>query len=132
MNLEDGKIKTLKNFFPIKVLSCGFLMCLLIMLIACERNIAGGSLDGAVIYSEGCARCHGPNGVPDQVQVARLNVKNLTDPLLRKRLSIDDIANQVLYGSTNQKMPSFANVLTKAQAKQVAHYVYSLSSPTPR
>ncbi len=92
----------------------------------CDRTIAGGRADGAAIFSEVCARCHGPVGVPDTGQVARLGVKNLTLPELHERLSDADIANQIRNGSKNQNMPAFAGALTEEQIAAVIAHVRTL------
>ena len=37
-----------------------------------EATVAGGRADGEAIFAEVCARCHGPDGVPDRSNVPRL------------------------------------------------------------
>jgi cytochrome c6 len=92
----------------------------------CGSRVADGTADGAAVYAEACARCHGPSGVPDQGQVIRLGVKNLTRVELQERLSDDDIAQQIVNGSQNQQMPAFAGVLSDAQVRAVVRYVRTL------
>jgi mono/diheme cytochrome c family protein len=93
---------------------------------ACDHTIAGGRADGAAVYAEACARCHGSGGVPDSGLVARLGVKDLTDPSLQDRLTDAAIAEQILGGSKNQQMPAFAGVITTEQVKAVTSHVRSL------
>ena len=98
----------------------------LVAAAGCERRVAGGSTDGARVFAEACARCHGPNGKPAEAEVIRLGVKDLTLPELQERLSDGDIANQIHHGSKNQNMPSFAGVLTDAQVAAVIAHVRPL------
>src|SRR5262249_46384558 len=81
----------------------------------CRDRIAGGRADGDEIFSEVCARCHGPYGVPDPANVARLGVKPLTSEHVQHQMSDDDIRHQILNGSKNKQMPSFAGALSDAQ-----------------
>lgn len=96
---------------------------------ACRDEIAGGRADGAAIFSEACARCHGPAGVPDAASVARLGVKPLTTDNVQHRLSDDDIRRQILQGSENKQMPSFAGALSDAQVAAVIRHIRTLRSP---
>lgn len=89
----------------------------------CDRKIAGGVADGKAVFSEVCARCHGPLGVPTRVDVARLGVKDLTEPEVQDRLSDADIRGQIIHGSKNQQMPSFAGALTEEQVAAVIAHV---------
>ncbi|HLU67640.1 MAG TPA: cytochrome c [Kofleriaceae bacterium] len=94
----------------------------------CRREIAGGRADGAAIYAEVCARCHGPDGVPDPSSVARLGVKPLTSEHVQERLSDEDIRQQILQGSRNRQMPSFAGALSDAQIEAIVQHVRTLRS----
>jgi mono/diheme cytochrome c family protein len=91
----------------------------------CGR-VAGGEADGAAVYDEACARCHGTHGVPDDAQVVRLGVKDLTDPELQQRLTDDAIAHQIRAGSNNQQMPAFDGVLSPEQVDSVIRHVRTL------
>src|SRR5262245_10917019 len=93
------------------------------MLGACRGDIAGGSADGARVYAEACATCHGPVGVPPPARVSQLGVRDLTAPELRARITRDLVIAQVRRGSDNKLMPSFYGALTEAQIQAVADYV---------
>lgn len=95
----------------------------------CRDTIAGGRADGAAIFAEVCARCHGPSGVPPPSEVARLGVKPLTSDRVRRELSDDDIRRQILNGSDNKQMPSFAGALSDAQLEAIIAHVRTLRSP---
>ena len=92
----------------------------------CRREIAGGRADGAAIYSEVCARCHGPSGVPDPANIARLGVKPLTSEHVQRQLSDADIRHQILRGSENKQMPSFDGALSDDQVDAIVSHVRSL------
>jgi len=98
----------------------------------CSRDlIAGGRTDGAEIFSEVCARCHGPQGEPDAANVARLGVKPLTSDNVQHKLTDEDIRRQILRGSENKQMPSFAGALSDAQIAAVIAHVRTLGRPPP-
>ncbi len=90
--------------------------------VACGDNrIAGGSLDGARIYKEACARCHGEVGVPLPGLRNRVGVKSLVSEHVVS-MSDADIVAQIRMGSKNRMMPSFQGVLGDDQMKAlVAH-----------
>jgi mono/diheme cytochrome c family protein len=99
---------------------------LLALLAACDsgaKNTASG--DGAQIYQNLCATCHGPKGKPNEVMVARLSVRDLTSAELRSRITPALVEAQVRKGSQNKLMPSFEGALTDEQIKSVAAYVAS-------
>lgn len=105
------------------------LLALLIALAGCRERIAGGRADGAAIFAEVCARCHGPEGNPDPANVARLGVKPLTSEHVQRQLTDDDIRRQILRGSENKQMPSFAGALSDAQVEAVIQHVRTLGRP---
>ena len=108
------------------------LLVALALLAGCRDRIAGGRADGAAIFSEVCARCHGPVGEPDAANVARLGVKPLTSDHVQRQLSDDDIRRQILRGSENKQMPSFAGALSDAQIDAVIANVRTLGgAPKP-
>ncbi|HEU5058978.1 MAG TPA: cytochrome c [Kofleriaceae bacterium] len=98
----------------------------LLCLAACRDQIAGGRADGAAIFAEACARCHGPNGEPDAASVARLGVKPLTSDNVQQRLTDEEIRRQIVRGSENKQMPSFAGALSDAQVEAVIEHVRTL------
>jgi mono/diheme cytochrome c family protein len=100
----------------------------LLFLVACDDKVAGGSTDGAAIFKEVCARCHGATGEPNPNMVARLGVKPLTSAHVREELSDEQIRAQILKGSANRQMPAFQGALSDAQVTAVVQYVRLLGS----
>lgn len=106
-------------------------MIALLAASACDRKVAGGEVDGAKIFAEVCARCHGPEGEPDASMVARYGVKNLRSDHVQRELTDVDIRRQILLGSKNKQMPSFEGAITDEQIAAVIAHVRSFSkSPT--
>lgn len=98
----------------------------LVMAAGCKPEVAGGRADGAEVFSQVCARCHGPAGQPPEGMVARLGVKPLTSAHVQAEMSDADIRKQILEGSANKQMPAFAGALTDAQVEAVIDYVRGL------
>ena len=94
-------------------------------LIACNSQRATDSSDGAEVYQSLCATCHGADGTPSATMVARLNVRDLSAPELRSRITPALVEMQVRSGSKNKLMPAFEGALTDAQIKAVSAYVAS-------
>jgi mono/diheme cytochrome c family protein len=88
----------------------------------CSRTVADGKADGAAIYAEACAGCHGPAGTPVPQMAAR-GIRDLADPALQARLTDDQIRAQIRRGSRNRQMPAFESALSDAQIDAVARYV---------
>lgn len=103
----------------------------LVALAACHGNVAGGSNNGAEIFAMACSTCHGPKGQPSADMVARLNVRDLTSPEFRKRVTPELVDNQVRMGSKNKLMPAFNGALSNAQILAVAEYVASAQFSKP-
>ncbi|MCE9571685.1 MAG: c-type cytochrome [Deltaproteobacteria bacterium] len=100
---------------------------LLIILVAgCSRDVAGGKADGAQVFADACAVCHGPAGAPTEAMVAQLKVRDLTSAEFKGRANRELVITQVTRGSANKVMPSFAGALTDAQIAAVADYVLTL------
>lgn len=97
----------------------------LVVAVACKSDPTGGSVDGKQVFASICASCHGPDGKPPEAMVARLNVRDLTDPEVRKRLTPEHVETQVRSGSQNKLMPAFTGALTEAQIKAVSAFVAS-------
>lgn len=104
-------------------------LALLLALAACDTQVAGGKADGAAVYAEACARCHGPGGQPTETMKAQLDVRDLTGDDFRARASKELVEAQVRRGSPNGVMPRFEGALTDAQIAAVADYVMSLARP---
>lgn len=97
----------------------------LVFLVACDRTVAGGSTDGAALYQASCATCHGETGKPPEAMAARLNVRDLTSPEVRARLTPAAVEKQIRTGSANKLMPSLEGALGDEQIKAIAAYVAS-------
>ncbi|MGE0546794.1 MAG: cytochrome c [Kofleriaceae bacterium] len=97
-----------------------------VVLWACSPE-ASNSIDGAKLFATYCASCHGPNGKPDAVMVARQGVRDLTARDVRLRLTPEVVEGQIRNGSVNKQMPSFSSLLGDPQIKALAAYV---ASPT--
>lgn len=97
--------------------------------IGCERKIAGGEADGAKIFAEVCARCHGPRGEPNQSMIARYGVKNLRSHHVQAEMKDADIRRQILKGSKNKQMPSFQGALSDEQIDAVIAHVRTFATP---
>jgi mono/diheme cytochrome c family protein len=95
------------------------------VLAGCRPNASGGSAEGPTLFEAMCSRCHGPTGKPTEGMVAQLNVKDLTAPELRARITPELVEDQVRRGSANKLMPPFEGVLTEQQIEAVAAWVAS-------
>lgn len=102
---------------------------LLALLAACGKSASG--TDGAQLFQSMCATCHGPAGKPSEAMVARLNVRDLTSPELRARITPALVEAQIRKGSQNKLMPSFEGALTDEQIEALAAYVASPRFPEP-
>jgi mono/diheme cytochrome c family protein len=98
---------------------------LLVFAAACSSDPTGGSVDGTTVFQSMCTSCHGPTGKPTEAMVARLGVRDLTDPAVRAKLTVAIVDAQVRNGSKNKLMPAFAGAMTDDQIKAVAAYVAS-------
>lgn len=96
---------------------------LLVAAMGCRSDPTGGSVEGRAIYDSVCAACHGPSGKPTEAMVARLGVKDLTDPALRARLTPARVEQQVRDGSSNKLMPAFSGALTDDQIRAISEFV---------
>lgn len=107
------------------------MLAVLRLVVACNHTeVAGGAIDGPKVFASTCATCHGPAGKPTEAMVQRLNVRDLTAPEFRARVTRALVENQVRTGSKNKLMPSFDGALSDAQIKAVAAYVASPAFPT--
>jgi mono/diheme cytochrome c family protein len=96
----------------------------LVILAACSaKEQAGSSVDGSDLFARFCATCHGPDGKPDATMVARLNVRDLTAPAFRTKVTYALVETQVRQGSQNKLMPAFAGLFTDEQIAALAKYV---------
>jgi mono/diheme cytochrome c family protein len=96
----------------------------------CQTEVAGGSTDGAAVFAQACARCHGDAGRPNEQMIKGLGVRDLTSPEFAARATLALVQKQVREGSQNKIMPAYATVLTPAQIDAVAAHVLTLA-PKP-
>jgi mono/diheme cytochrome c family protein len=106
---------------PVAVLPVVF--CAMVA-VGCSSEPAGGANDGPAVFSSLCATCHGPEGHPPAAMVARLNVRDLTAPEFRARVTPALVEQQVRRGSANKLMPAFEGI-SDAKITAVAAYVAS-------
>ena len=92
-------------------------------LAGCNGDPAGGTKDGAAVFGMLCASCHGPDGHPPAAMVARLNVRDLSAPEFRARVTPALVEQQVRHGSANKLMPGFEGAITDDQIRAVAAFV---------
>jgi mono/diheme cytochrome c family protein len=102
------------------------IVIVLAVLGGCDRRVAGGSADGAEVFAQACASCHGPEGIPPAAMEARLGVKDLTAAELHQRLSDADLRRQIALGSADHKMPAFGSVLSEEQLEALVAHLRSL------
>lgn len=98
-------------------------------LTACDRRVAGGVADGAAVYREACARCHGDRGVPPPAMAAQLGVRDLTDAAFQAGITDQGLRQRIADGSFQKGMPAFSESLTEAQLAAVAAYIRQLAAP---
>ncbi len=88
-------------------------------------NPAGASTEGPVLFGKLCSQCHGPTGQPPAALVQSLGVRDLTDLVVRKHLTVARVTEQVRLGSANHRMPGFEGMITDPQLQALAEYVAS-------
>jgi mono/diheme cytochrome c family protein len=100
-------------------------VALVLVLAACSRQQATTSRGGPELFETYCTRCHGPKGKPDATMVATLNVRDLTAPEMRAKITWELVENQVRTGSKNKLMPSFQGLMSDEEIHALAVYVAS-------
>lgn len=101
----------------------GALLAALVAVFGCKAP--GGELDGARLFAQTCARCHGPDGHGDPVARAQLGVPDMTDAAWQARLADGDIRRTVVQGSKSKKMPPFDGFYDAAQLDALIAHVRS-------
>ena len=101
------------------------MLCLLFACACSAQDQAGSTVDGKELYAKFCATCHGPTGKPDATMAAKLDVRDLTSPELRARVTPGLVELQIRNGSQNKLMPAFAGAFTDEQMRAIAAYVAS-------
>ena len=80
--------------------------------------------EAATLFSQKCAACHGPAGVPNAAMAASLGIPDMTDP--KGVTTKPDIVLRASVTAGKGKMPAFGAVLTPAQIRSLVTYVKSL------
>ncbi len=104
--LEDDQIDQVVNF---------------VMSLSGDPISATLVTEGAVVFEENCAACHGDNGAGDQSQGA----PNLADAIWLFGGSYDEI-RETVYNAQFGVMPNWDTRLTEAQIRAVSTYVHQL------
>jgi cbb3-type cytochrome c oxidase subunit III len=81
--------------------------------------------EGATIFRNNCARCHGPDGRG----LAGLGTPNFTDPKLQATLTDEQIRSTIRNGKPGTIMPAWRGTLSDQQIESVATYARSLGAP---
>jgi mono/diheme cytochrome c family protein len=110
-----------------RLVDLGLFLTALGLIAGCQTEVAGGSADGAAVFAQACARCHGETGHPNEQMMKGLGVRDLTSPEFAARATLALVQKQVREGSQNKIMPGFASALTPAQIDAVAAYVLTLA-----
>ncbi len=76
----------------------------------------------AALFSENCARCHGPDGKG----IRSVGTPNFTDPAFQKSVSTSAIQSAIQNGM-NGTMPAWSGKLTAEQISSLVTYVRSLT-----
>src|SRR5262245_10474392 len=105
----------MKGMADRKVLGWMVLAALLTFQLAAAQEAAG---DGAKLYGQKCAMCHGQDGV---AKAMAKGSANFNDPAWQKATSVDDIVKVTTEGKG--KMPKFEGKMTPDDLKLVATYV---------
>ena len=79
------------------------------------------SADGATVYEENCAACHGDEGKGGP----ELGAPNLADAIWLFGGDMETVVATITH-SRGGVMPAWADRLTEAEIKQVSHYVHTL------
>lgn len=88
---------------------------------ACQSGTR--QLDGAKLFGETCAKCHGVDGHGDPTAKAQLGVPDMTDAAWQAKLADDDIRRTVREGSKSKKMPPFGGFYDGAQLDALVAHV---------
>jgi mono/diheme cytochrome c family protein len=98
----------------------------------CGSAPAGDPVDGATVFAQMCATCHGPDGRPPASMIARIGVRDLTEAEFRARVTPALVDHQVRTGSRSKLMPAFQGLLSDAQIEAVAAFVASPRFAAPK
>jgi mono/diheme cytochrome c family protein len=97
-------------------------------------NAAGDALEGAKLFAQHCARCHGSHGKGDGPDLAKIHADpppdNWTDKEINAELSDYKIRKIVTGGGPavdkSSKMPAFGSKLSPAQIDDLIAFIRTL------
>lgn len=84
---------------------------------------AARAADGAAIYKDNCAKCHGATGTADTPAAKALKVPSLHDDANLKKMTAEDIAKRI---KGNEKHPPPVKGMSDADVDAAAGYVKTL------
>jgi mono/diheme cytochrome c family protein len=92
---------------------------------ACSNDVGPAiSVDGAALYGQMCARCHGLEGHGDaQMRKVLPKIRDFADPDFREKRSEE--VERVIMGGKEQ-MPAFGGTLSQLKIQHLAGYVRRL------
>jgi len=94
------------------------------LLVAGTRFQAAPPPDGAALYKQKCAMCHGADGKG----YAAIKTPDLTDPKWQKNAKDKDIAEVIKNGKKGTAMPAFSDKLKEEEIQAIVGYIRSLDS----
>ncbi|ACY15709.1 c-type cytochrome [Haliangium ochraceum] len=94
---------------------------------ACKPEVAQGKADGAAVFNEVCARCHGLEGTPPPQMARALGVRDLGDAAFQDSIDDATLRKRIAEGTDNRRMPAFAGALTPAQIDAVVAHLRTLA-----
>jgi mono/diheme cytochrome c family protein len=94
----------------------------------CDSNVAGTAvkIEPAGLYSQMCARCHGPDGRGDPEMRKLMPVKDFGDPLWQRGARLEELERVIMAGKN--QMPAFGGALSQPKIQHLAGYVKRLGS----
>ena len=110
------------------VLRLALVASLPVLTLACAGGQQASAIDGAALFSQACAKCHGADGSGGLPTVANgPKPIDLRDTGWQKQRSDAEIATAIREG--RGAMPPFAEVLSAAQIDALRQHVRSLNKP---
>jgi len=111
-------MKPLKNSLAVLILMGAALF------VAGTRFQAAPPPDGAALFKQKCAMCHGADGKG----YAAIKTPDLTDPKWQKNAKDKDIAEVIKNGKKGTAMPAFSDKLKEEEIQAIVGYIRSLDS----
>lgn len=86
---------------------------------------AAWAVDGATVYKESCAKCHGETGKADTPAAKALKVPPLQDDAKVAKMTEQEVAERI---KTNEKHPPTVKKLGDAEVEAAAAYAKKLAA----